>query len=75
MLRDSAPRIVGLSVGRSVGPFLGSGPEGADDLCFHTGEISPPSPSPSPSSSTSPPPRQDPNPSLEALILVSRPKS
>ena len=28
-------RLVGWSVARSV-PFLGSGPEGADDLCFHT---------------------------------------
>ena len=28
-------------------PFLGSGPEGVDDLCFHThGGFSPPSPSP-----------------------------
>ena len=42
--------------------FLGSGPEGADDLCFHTGEISPPSSSPS---SSSPPP----------LLSASRPKS
>ena len=38
--------------------LLGSGPKGADDLCF------PPS---------TPPPRQDSNPSLKALILVSRP--
>ena len=33
------------SVGRSIGrsTFLGSGPEGVDDLCFHThGEFSPP---------------------------------
>ena len=38
--------------------FLGSGPEGFDDLCFHTyGEFSPPPPSPS-SSSPSPPPIQ-----------------
>ena len=45
----------------------GSGPEGVDDLCFHTcGGFSPPSP-PSPS----PPPS---NPSLEAQIPVSRPK-
>ena len=43
--------------------FLGSGPEGADDLCFHTGEISPP-PSPSPSPSPYPPP-----------LSASRPKS
>ena len=59
----------------SPSSFLGSGPEGANDLCFHTGEISPPSPPPPSSPSTSPPSRQDPNPSLEALILVSRPKS
>ena len=42
----------------------GSGPEGVDDLCFHTyGGFSPPPP-PSPS-----------NLSLEAQIPVSRPKS
>ena len=49
VLRDSTPRyvsllvglLVGWLVGRLVGPLLGSGPEGADDLCFHTGEISP----------------------------------
>ena len=38
VLRDSTPRFVG-QLGPSVGqfvPFLGSGPEGADDLCFHT---------------------------------------
>ena len=41
-------------------PFLGSGPEGVNDLCFHTyGEFSPSSPS-----SMSPPPQ----------IPVSRPK-
>ena len=41
MLRDSIPRYVG----RSVGPLLGSSPEGVDDLCFHTyGEFSPPPP-------------------------------
>ena len=69
-------------VGRSVCfPFLGSGPEGFDDLCFHTyGGFSPPSPPPS----TSPPqipvlrPKfqaRGPNPSLEAQIPASRPKS
>ena len=36
--------------------LLGSGPEGADDLCFHTGEISPPSSS----SSSYPPPASRP---------------
>ena len=43
LLRDSTPRYVGPSVGQlvsqSVGglvPFLGRGPEGVDDLCFHT---------------------------------------
>ena len=43
----------------------GSGPEGVDDLCFHTyGEFSP---------SPSPPPLYPPsNPSLEAQILASR---
>ena len=46
----------------------GSGPKGVNDLCFHTyGEISP---SPSPPSAYSPS-----NPSLEAQIPVSRPKS
>ena len=38
-------RLVGLSVYPSIHPavsFLGSGPEGVDDLCFHTyGEFSP----------------------------------
>ena len=44
--------------------FLGSGPEGVNDLCFHTyGGFSPPQ---IPVSS---------NPSLEAQIPVSRPKS
>ena len=50
----------------------GSGPEGGDDLCFHTGEISPPPPSP-----PSPPsvhPLQSSYPSCEAQILVSRSK-
>ena len=47
--------------------LLGSGPEGADDLCFHTGEISPScSPSPSPSSPSTP---------FEAHILAMRLKS
>ena len=30
---------VGLLVCWSVGSLLGSGPKGADDLCFHTGEL------------------------------------
>ena len=56
--------------------LLGSGPEGVDDLCFHTyGEFSPSSPS-------SPPPPSLPlksqsrglNSSLEAQIPVLRPK-
>ena len=46
--------------------FLGSGPEGADDLCFHTGENSPPSSSPPPSSPSTP------STSLEAQNLASR---
>ena len=37
-------------------------PEAVDDLCFHTGEFSPPPPSPA-------------YPPLEAQILASRPKS
>ena len=50
-------------------PFLDSGPEEVDDLCFHTyGEFSPPSLS---SSSPSPSPS---NYSLKAQILVLRPK-
>ena len=58
----------------------GSGPKGVDDLCFHTyGELSPPStrPSvcPSPPVSRPKPQSQDPNPSLVAQILASRPKS
>ena len=65
--------LVGRSVGRLVNwlvPFLGSGPKGVDDLCFHTyGEFSPPPPSSSPSSY---PPSY---PSLEAQISVSRPNS
>ena len=56
----------------------GSGREGVDDLCFHThGEFSP-SPSSSSPPSPSPPLKsqsQGPNPSLKALIPVSRAKS
>ena len=55
----------------------GSGPEGVDDLCFHTyGEFSPPPPPPS--SSPSPPPHppspkpRGPYPSLEAEIWAWR---
>ena len=44
-------------------PLLGSGPEGADDLCFHTGEISPPSSPPPPPSLSTP---------FEAHILALR---
>ena len=56
--------------------FLGSGPEGVDDLCFHTGEFSPPPPSSSPPSTSRPisQPRGS-YPSLEAQIPVLRPKS
>ena len=58
-------------------PFLGSGPKGVDDLCFHTfGEFSP---SPSPSIHLYPPSFEAqilvPNPSLVAQILSERPKS
>ena len=49
------------SVGWLVSPFLGSGPEGADDLCFYTGEIFP-------SASSSPP-----STPLEAHILALEP--
>ena len=68
----------------------GSGPEGVDDLCFHTyGEFSPP-PYSSASPPLQPPPPSlrahisawrpisqpgGPNPSLEAQIPSSRPKS
>ena len=38
VLRDSIPRFVRRSVGWSL---LGRGPQGVDDLCFHTGEFSP----------------------------------
>ena len=48
----------------------GSGPEGVDDLCFHTYGGFSPSPSPPP-----PPSLPPSNPSLEAQIPVSRPKS
>ena len=38
-------------VGEGVAQFLGSDPEGADDLCFHTyGKLSPSPPPPSPPS-------------------------
>ena len=48
----------------------GSGPEGVDDLCFHTyGGFSPPPPPPLKSQS------RGPNSSLEAQISVLRPKS
>ena len=60
--------------------FLGSGPEGDDDLCFHTGEISSPPP---PSSPSSPPLKAQnqasrpggSNPSLKAQIPALRLKS
>ena len=59
--------------------FLGSGPEGVDDLCFHTyGEFSPSSSSPSyPPPPASRPISQPggPYPSLQAQIPVLRPKS
>ena len=65
-------KIVWLASLSSIRPkncFLGSGPEGVDDLCFHTyGEFSPP---PSPPS----PPSVRPSPPLEAQIPVSRLKS
>ena len=48
-------------------PFLGSGPEGADDLCFHTGEISP---SPSSPSSSYPPPDSRPPPPKSTTFLT-----
>ena len=58
----------------SSSSFLGSGPEGADDLCFHTGEISPPSSTyPPPSRPKSQPPGS--NLSLEAQIPALRLKS
>ena len=60
------------SVRRLVVPFLGSGPEGADDLCFHTGEISP---SPSSPSSSYPPQTPGPYLSLKTQILAARLKS
>ena len=53
----------------------GSGPEGVDDLCFHTyGEFSPPSP-PSPASLPLKSQSQGPNFSLAVQIPVSRLKS
>ena len=61
----------------------GSGPEGVDDLCFHTyGEFSPPSSPPSPPPHPPPlPPALRPisqprgsNPSLEAQIPTQRPR-
>ena len=66
-----------------------SGPEGVDDLCFHTGEFSPPPSSP-PSPPPPPPPPHlqahisalkpisqpwGPNPGLEVQIPTLRPKS
>ena len=63
----SQNRFIMLMAGLIFLNFLGSGPEGVDDLCFQThGEFSPP-PSPSP-----PPP---PQPNLEAQILAWRPRS
>ena len=63
--------------------FLGSGPAGVDDLCFHTYGVF--SPSPPPPSSPSLPPQipvsrpkfqsRRPNASLEAQIPASWPKS
>ena len=56
----------------------GSGPEGVDDLCFHTyGGFSPPPPSSPPPSPSLPLKSQSrgPNSSLEAQIPVLRPKS
>ena len=46
-----------------------SGPEGVDDLCFHTGEFSPSPPHPPL------PPASGPYLSLETHIPASRPKS
>ena len=56
----------------------GSGPEGVNDLCFHTyGEFSPPPSPPHPFPPASRPISQPggPYPSLEAQIPVLRPKS
>ena len=53
----------------------GSGPEGVDDLCFHTyGEFSPPPPPPPPPYVRSSPPDSNPSPnfSLKAQLLASR---
>ena len=62
---------------RSFFQILGSGPEGVDDLCFHTGKFSP-----SPSSASSPLPTSRPisqprgsYPGLKVQILVLRAKS
>ena len=71
VLQDTTPRFVRPSVGRLVGwsvrhiLLLGSSPEGADDLCFHMGEISP-----SPSTSLPPPPSS----CLKTQIQAPRPK-
>ena len=84
VLRDSTPRFVGPSVTLY---FMGSGPEWADDLCFHTGEISPPPSPPLSSPYPLPPglhaqnqplsakPSISSNPSLEAQIPILRLKS
>ena len=64
--------LVGQSVGRLVDPLLGSGPEGVDDIRFHTCRDFSPSPSP-PSSLKSQ--SWGPNPSLKAQILVWSPRS
>ena len=60
----------------SAPSFLGSGPKGADDLCFHTyGKLSPsPSASPSPSPVTSKPKFQ-PAAQIPALGLISKPQT
>ena len=73
--RDWVSRVTGLVKLRAV---LGSGPEGVDDLCFHTYGGFSPSPPPSPPQSPASRPEfqsRGPNPSLEAQIPASRPKS
>ena len=58
--------------------FLGSGPEGADDLCYHTGELSPSSSLPSPSPPSSTPSNfkpQSPESSLKAQNPAMRPNA